>query len=334
MNDLLLKALRSEKVSRPPVWLMRQAGRYMPQYQALRSKYTLWEMFHQPELAAQVTHLPLEHLGVDAAILFSDILVIAEALGLSIHFPEKGGPRVVPSLDTAAQVAALPYLPVEESLSYVYETIRLIKSNLQVPLIGFCGGPFTVASYLIDSTSTTAFQKTKQWLKEDPVSFHPLLQKITDATIAHLQGQVHAGAEVLQIFDSWANVLNDEEFENFSLHYLKQIVEALKGVPVILFCRDSSLRAAKLASLGPAAISYDWHRSMLELRQQTPDEIAVQGNFNPEFLKLPQKEIHLGVKQLLQSMENERGFIVNLGHGITPDIPMESVRCFVNAVQH
>ncbi|MGC2595746.1 MAG: uroporphyrinogen decarboxylase [Rhabdochlamydiaceae bacterium] len=334
MNDLLLRALRCEKVPRPPVWLMRQAGRYMPQYRALRTKYSLWEMFHRPEIAAAVTSLPLELLGVDAAILFSDILVIAEALGLSVHFPDAGGPRIDPPIVERSQVASLAYIPVEESLHYVFETIRQVKKNTDIPLIGFCGGPFTVASYFIDSTSKNAFERTKHWVKEDPQTLHTLLAKITEATIAYLKAQIQAGVDVVQVFDSWANVLDNREFAFFSLPYLSQIVDAIKpsDTPIILFCRDSSLRANKLAALKPTAISFDWHLSMHELRQKVPLPIVIQGNFNPEFLKSPQEQIIAGVKELLVSMEDQRGFIVNLGHGVTPDIPFENVRSFVAAV--
>ena len=333
MDDLFLRALRCESVPRPPVWLMRQAGRYMPQYRALREKHTLWEMFHNPSLAAEVTYQPIEHLGVDAAILFSDILVIAEALGLSVQFPDQGGPRVVPEVRTAEQIAALPYIPVEKSLSYVFETIRLVKPKLNVPLIGFSGAPFTVASYFLDTTNHSAFERTKRWMRQDPVSLHVLLQKITVATIAYLKEQVRAGVDALQVFDSWASALNDVEFETFSFPYLKQIVEALEGTPVILFCRGSSLRAEALSKLRPAGISFDWHLPMSELRQKVPQDIAVQGNFNPELLKLPAEEIETDVNQVLNSMRGQKGYIVNLGHGVTPDIPFENVAHFVQLVK-
>lgn len=335
MNTLLLDALHCKRVLRPPVWLMRQAGRYMPAYQELRKKHSLWEMFHNSEIATAVTLLPLKHLGVDAAILFSDILVIAEALGLSIHFPNTGGPRIEPPIRTAEQVAALVSIPVEEVLHYVFETITHTKEQIAVPLIGFSGGPFTVASYLIDSTSQTAFERTKKWVREDPFSFHQLLNKITEVTISYLKGQIQAGADVIQIFDSWANVLDDEEFQLFSLPYLQQIVEALREmqVPVILFCRGSSLRAEFLSQLKPACISFDWERPLIELRKQVPLSIAVQGNFPPSFLKLSFEEIRSGVTTLIRSMEGQLGFIVNLGHGVTPDIPLENVQCFVDTVK-
>jgi uroporphyrinogen decarboxylase len=336
MNDLLLRALHCEKVFRPPVWLMRQAGRYMPQYRKVRAEHSLWEMFHRPEIATAITCLPLELLGVDAAIVFSDILVIAEALGLSLHFPDGQGPRVEPPIQTRSQVDSLTYYPVESSLSYVFETIKNVKKRIDVPLIGFSGGPFTVASYLIDSASQNAFEHTKRWIQEDPKILHQLLLKITEATIAYLEAQIRSGVDVIQVFDSWANVLSDEEFSVFSLAYLDKIVKALQPskIPVILFCRDSSLRSEALASLRPTAISFDWHLPMQKLRQKVPLPIAVQGNFNPEFLKLPQDLIAAEVKQLLDSMHHQPGFIVNLGHGITPDIPFENVRTFVSAVQH
>jgi uroporphyrinogen decarboxylase len=334
MNDLLLKALRCEPVPRPPVWLMRQAGRYMPSYQALRARYSLWELFHRPELAAEVTQMPLIQLGVDAAILFSDILVIAEALGLAVAFPAQGGPRIEPAIRSPDQVVSLSYIPVEESLRYVFETIALLKKTIQVPLIGFCGGPFTVATYCLDSTDHASFAQTKKWVHQHPEAFHKLLSKITQATVAYLQGQVQAGADVLQIFDSWANILTDKEFIEYSLPYLQRIIDALKpsGVPIIVFCRDSSLRVAPLASLQPAGISFDWHLSMLELRKKTPASIAIQGNFNPAFLKSPQKVIVKDLRELLSSMKESRGFIVNLGHGVTPDVPFDHVRCFVEEV--
>lgn len=334
MNDLFLKALRCEPVPRPPVWLMRQAGRYMPQYRALRAQHSLWEMFHTPELAARVTLLPMELLGVDAAILFSDILVVAEMLGLSVEFPESGGPRVVPALHTPEQVHALKKLSAEKALWYVFETLQRIKPQIDVPLIGFCGGPFTVASYLIDSTSKTAFERTKRWIDEDPRSFHALLQLLTDASIEYLHAQVKAGADVLQVFDSWANVLSEEQFSTFCLPYLKQIVEAMgASVPVILFCRSSSLRAELLSQINPSCISLDWHHPISSLRKVIPSHIAVQGNCNPEILKRPCEEIEAEVSSLLSSMEGQRGFIVNLGHGVTPDIPLEHVQCFVRGVR-
>lgn len=332
MNTLFLNALDSRNEERPPVWLMRQAGRYMPQYRALRQKHSLWQLFHEPELAFQVSMLPIDLLGVDAAILFSDILVIAELLGLQVHFPEKGGPRIEPCIRSAEAVDALPILDVEETLGYVLKTIQLLTPALHVPLIGFCGGPLTVASYFIDSGSQHAFEYTKAWIERDPLSFHRLLDKLTTASIAYLQAQVRAGVHAIQIFDSWASILTDAQFEVFCLPYLKRMVDAV-SVPVIVFCRDSSLRAQALSTLNPRCISFDWHRPMHELRRSVPAHIAIQGNIDPTFLRNPPSIISQAVRELLCQMKGERGFIVNLGHGVLPDIPFEHVQCFVDTVK-
>lgn len=335
MPSLLQQALACQKVERPPVWLMRQAGRYMPEYRALRSKHSLWKLFHEPELAFQVTLQPIEVLGVDAAILFSDILVVAEALGLSVLFPDTGGPRIDPPIHSAKQVDELPLLPVQEVLSYVFATIRSLKKELAVPLIGFSGAPFTLASYFIDSTSKTAFERTKIWMKEDPASFHRLLEKLTIVVIEYVQEQIKAGVEVVQLFDSWAGILTDKEFSEFSFPYLERIVKAVQTqeVPVIVFCRNSSLRALSLSTLGARCLSLDEHVPLLDLRNQVPRHIAIQGNFAPALLKESPDHIKKVVSLALLQMKDENGWVVNLGHGVTPDIPVENVKTFVDLVK-
>ena len=333
MNDLLLRALRCEKVERAPIWLMRQAGRYMPQYQLLRKKYSLWQLFHIPELAAAVSYLPIDLLGVDAAIVFSDILILAEGLGLKLEFPDKGGPRIYPPIRSKQQIEQLSIQAVEERLIFVFKTLQMVKKQIQVPLIGFCGGPFTVASYLIDSTSEEPFLYTKQWMKKDPQSFIGLLTILTKASIIYLKAQVRAGADIVQIFDSWANVLSEEEFQQFCLPFLQQIVEELRlVVPVILFCRDSSIRYAQLANLKPTAISLDWHLPMKVLREKIPSSIALQGNLKPDLLKKSSSEIEKEVSSFLHSMKGI-GFIANLGHGVLPDVPFENVKLFVDTIK-
>lgn len=329
MRSRLLSALACESVDRPPVWLMRQAGRYLPEYRQLRAKHSLWTLFHEPELAVQVTLQPLQRFPLDAAIMFSDILVLAEALGLKIAFPDQGGPRVEPSLD---RLSDLKPLDVKETLSYVFETIRLLKKELTVPLLGFSGAPFTLACYFIDSTSRNLFERTKRWMKEDPASFHQLLSMLTTLVIDYLQEQVKSGVNGVQVFDSWANSLNDEEFAEFSLPYLKQIVDAVQTqiTPVIVFCRDSSLRVEPLVQLGARCLSFDWHRPIEELRLQVPSNMAIQGNFPPDLLKCPLDEIGRHVERAKQAMQGQRGWIVNLGHGVTPDIPVDHVRYFVD----
>jgi uroporphyrinogen decarboxylase len=329
MNSFL-DALHCRNRARPPVWLMRQAGRYLPAYRALRSQETLWSLFHTPELAAKVTRMPLE-LGVDAAILFSDILVTAELLGKKVHFPEGSSPYVTPPVTSAEEVAALPLLQAEEVLSYVKESILELKRDLPLPLIGFCGAPFTIASYLIESGGKNELARTKEWLYRDPLSFHALLEKITKACIDHLQMQVRAGVDAVQIFDSWAGLLAAPEFEAFSLPYLQRIQQSVT-VPVILFCRGSSLFAHKLAALKPACISFDWHLEMHTLRQSILPPLCVQGNLDPHLLLAPQEMIRKKTEKLLSSMRGDPGFIVNLGHGVLPTTPVENVRCLIDTV--
>lgn len=333
-NSSLLKALSCSNLDRAPVWLMRQAGRYMPAYKELRQKHSLWELFHRPELAAQVTLLPITLLDVDAAILFSDILVITEALGLRVDFPQVGGPCIFPSITNAKESDALPLLSVQEKLSYVFETIAHVKQQLRVPLIGFCGGPFTVATYCIDTTSAHAFAKTLNWIATDPEGFHRFVDKLTDLSIAYLKEQVKAGAEVVQVFDSWANILNPRQFEEFSLRYLQRIVDALRTeAPVIVFCRDSSLRYEAIAKLNPACISLDEHVSMAQARAHIPSSIAIQGNIAPQVLTRSLDEIERSALELLTSMRGEKGFIVNLGHGVLPQTPFENVAHFVRTIK-
>lgn len=310
MNDLLLRALKCEKVERPPVWFMRQAGRFLPEYRELRKVHTLNHLFHTPELAAQVTRQPLDILGVDAAILFSDILVITEVFGYRVDFPQKGGIH----LEAPAQATSLS---VADTLHYVKKTIQLLKPTLNVPLIGFCGGPFTVAKYMQ--------QISHEWL-----------EKITEASIAYLRMQIEAGIDAVQIFDSWAGVGDASDFYSFSLPYLKKIVDALRPekIPVILFCRGSCRFARELANLKPAAISFDWEQDLLELRTKVPQDIAVQGNLDPEIFRGPLPALEKAVECILESMKESRGFIFNLGHGVLPDTPVENALAVIKQVQY
>ncbi len=336
MSSLFLDAVQCKNKGRAPVWLMRQAGRSLPEYRAFREHHSLEELFHTPTLAAEITLLPVELLGVDAAILFSDILMIAEVFGFEVRFVEGKGPVLEPALETPEQIENLSAKKVKSVLACVAETIRLVKKMSSIPLIGFCGGPFTVASYLIEGgSSKKELSKTKSFLFSHPESFHSLLEKLTDATIDYLKMQIEAGVQALQIFDSWANTLSTPHFNTFCLLYLQKIVEAIKpsGVPLILFCRGSSFFADELVSLHPSAISFDWHKDLSELRKSVPRNIAVQGNLDPHLLKAPLPTIRTQVHNLLSSMRNDPGFILNLGHGVLPDTPVEAVKCFVNAAK-
>lgn len=329
MNSKIELALRCKNFSSPPIWIMRQAGRYLPSYRKLRQHHTLHALFHEPELAAQVTQLPFESLNFDAAILFSDILVIAEVFGKKVHFPEGKAPYIDPPITCPSQVADLAILSVEETLSYVFKTIDLLQNNLPVPLLGFSGAPFTVATYLLQGEA-----RVKEWLVKYPEAFHQLLSKLSDVIIKYLRLQIARGVVAVQIFDSWANLLTYPQFLEFSAQYMQKIVDALRDthVPTILFCRGSSYLTQELSALSPSAISFDWQRDLSHIRKEVPAHIAVQGNLDPQLLKAPLPLIEEKVTELLQSMKGEPGFIVNLGHGVLPDTPLENVQYFVSLV--
>ncbi|MBS0648573.1 MAG: uroporphyrinogen decarboxylase [Verrucomicrobia bacterium] len=309
MNDLLLRALKCEPVPRPPIWLHRQAGRFLPEYRALRAGHSFRHLIGTPQLAAQITKLPIDLLGFDAAILFSDILVIAEAFGFTIDFKDgKGIELLAPAQETRRDVA--------EALSYVAETIQLLKKDLQVPLIGFCGGPYTVSTYMK--------RTTPEWL-----------YKITEATIEYLNMQIKSGVDAIQIFDSWAGKLNPADFLKLALPYLKAIVSALQpsGIPITIFCRGATRYIQELVALRPTALAFDWEKEMNVLRKQVPAEIAVQGNLDPAVLKGPLSILQEKAITLFVSMKGARGFIFNLGHGIEPETPVENVRWLVDYVK-
>ncbi|MCE5317429.1 MAG: uroporphyrinogen decarboxylase [Parachlamydia sp.] len=331
MESILLQALQMKNRGRPPVWLMRQAGRYLPQFRALREKYGFLEMCHQPELAVETTLLPIQLLGFDAAILFSDILVIAEALGVGLRFEKDLGPIIERPLSQASDVDALPRINVEEKLGYVAEAIRLLRGQLKVPLIGFCGAPFTLASYLIEGGSSRDLKKTKRWMLTDPESFHQLLRLLSEVTIAYLKMQIKAGAQAIQIFDSWASALAYKQFREFSLNYMKDIVEAV-NIPSILFCRGSSVFASQMAEAQPDAISIDWNADLSCIRRQLPN-IALQGNLDPDILHAPRSVVEREVRRLLDSMRGDPGYIFNLGHGITPEVPVDNVKALIETVK-
>ena len=319
----LINALKSVNKERAPVWIMRQAGRYLPEYQLLRKKYSLKELFFTPELAAQVTLLPIDLLGVDAAILFSDITVVAAALGLKLDFAD--GPLIEPLLTPCILDGLSHDLG---RLKPVEETIKLLIPQLKVPLIGFCGAPFTVATYLIEKHCGEKFSETKKWIYSHPKSFQKLLFKIEKISIEYLQMQVHAGVSAIQIFDSWANILSKEDFRQFCLPFYRRMIDAVKA-PVILFMRGASSYLEDLSSL-PCALSLDWQIPMDEARKKTKQPL--QGNIDPDLLYAPLSLIREKTVQLLESMKKDPAFIVNLGHGIKPNTPLDAVRCFIKTV--
>lgn len=315
-----LDALRKENRGRPPVWLMRQAGRYLPEYRALREKHSLRELFLTPELAAQITLMPIERFGVDAAILFSDITIVALALGLELDFLE--GPQVNPRVtpDRVENLAAN-----WSALSPVWNAVKLLKNQLTVPLIGFCGGPFTVASYLVEG----GLEGIKKWAYRYPEKLDLLLEKIATISIGYLQKQVEMGANAIQIFDSWANVLSSEHFLRFCLPFYKRLIDEVDA-PSILFLRSAALYLDDLKNL-PCALSIDWQTSLSLVRQKTRQ--ALQGNLDPDLLYAPLRQVRQETKKLLESMKADPGFILGLGHGVKPDVPVEAVQELVATVQ-
>lgn len=336
MKSLFIDALKGSNNHRPPVWLMRQAGRYLPQYQFYRKRYSLHDMFHLPELAAEVMSVTVETLGVDAAILFSDILVIVEALGGSIDFTKGGGPLVAPQIKSPEDITKLQKYPVEEKLGYVKKNISLLKKSVSVPVIGFCGAPFTIAAYMLEERPSSSIAHLRTWIQKEPEALHKLLTILTDVTIEYLEMQVKEGVEAIQVFESWGHSLSLEEFKQFAAPYLRKIFSRLNSlnIPCIVFCKNSMQLLSELTSLGSSCISVDSSSSLLELRQKVPSSLSIQGNLDPEFLKTATSEdVRKSTLMMLEEMRGHKGYIANLGHGILPETPVENVMTFIETVK-
>ena len=334
-NDLLLRALRKEKVERPPVWMMRQAGRYLPDYIKLRDKFDFFTRVQTPELAAAITLQPVDQVGVDAAIIFSDILVIPQAMGLEVLMEEGKGPMLPATIKSQKDIDALITTNVAENLSYVMNALQLVKKELngRVPLIGFAGAPWTILCYMVEGKGSKTWDKAKQFAYTEPVLAHQLLQKITDVTIAYLKAQVKAGADTLQVFDSWSGSLSPADFKLFAQPYLLQIADALKDdAPVILFPKGSWYALEELSHSSAAGIGIDWCISPQVARKLTGNRITLQGNFDPARLLAPIPEIKKAVKEMIAAFGSQQ-YIANLGHGITPNVPVAHAKAFVEAVK-
>lgn len=334
-NDLLLRALRQEKVERPPVWMMRQAGRYLPEYMKLREKYDFFTRVQTPELAAEITLQPIQRVGVDAAIIFSDILVIPQAMGVSVLMEEGKGPSLPNVVKTEKDINSLFTDGIEEKLDYVMKALSLTKQELngEVPLIGFAGAPWTILCYMVEGKGSKTWEKAKQFCFTQPELGHRLLQKITNATITYLKAQTRAGADVIQVFDSWSGCLSPEDFKQFAQPYLIQIADALKEfAPVILFPKGSWYALKELSKSSASAIGIDWCISPKMAREMTGHKITLQGNLDPAKLLLPIPEIKIEVKKMINEF-GVQNYIANLGHGITPNIPVDHARAFVDAVK-
>lgn len=334
-NDLLLRALRGESTERTPVWMMRQAGRYLPDYMKLKEKYSFFERCQRPELAAEITIQPVDQVGVDAAIIFSDILVVPQAMGMEVQMIEGKGPILPNPIKKYADLDKLVRPDVNEKLGYVFDALRLTRKELngRVPLIGFAGAPWTLLCYMVQGKGSKTFDDAKIFCYTQPESAHRLLQMITDTTIEYLQGQAAAGADLVQIFDSWGGLLSAEDFENISLPYIRQIVEALKDiVPTIIFAKGAWHSLKAMADTGAQGLGIDWCITPGLARQFAGDNVTLQGNFDPAKLLLPIPQLGKEVKNMLQAFGGHR-HISNLGHGILPNVPVDHARAFVDTVK-
>lgn len=340
-NDRFLRALNRQPVDVTPVWMMRQAGRYLPEYRATRAQAgDFLSLCKNPDLACEVTLQPLRRYPLDAAILFSDILTIPDALGLGLYFEEGEGPKFKKALRSRADIDALPALEVAQDLDYVLKAVQLIRRELnnQVPLIGFSGSPWTLACYMVEGGASKDFRHLKGMMYDAPDTLHCLLEKLAQAVTDYLNAQIQAGAQAVQIFDTWGGALSTPAYQEFSLAYMRKIVAGLlrehegRKVPVILFTKGGGLWLEHIATSGCDALGLDWTVELGQARQRVGQHVALQGNMDPAVLYASPKRIRQEVGQLLASFGQGSGHVFNLGHGITPDVNPEHARAFIEAV--
>ncbi len=334
-NDLFLKALKGESVDRPPVWMMRQAGRYLPEFMEIKKKYDFFTRCQTPELASEITVQPIRRFGMDAAILFSDILVIPQAMEIEVEMKPNLGPYLPHPIRSQKDLDRVIVPNVHESLGYVMDAIKMTKEKLhdEVPLIGFAGSPWTILCYCVQGQGSKTFDKAKEFCFTQPLVAHGLLQKITDTTIAYLKAKVAAGVNAVQVFDSWGGMLSPEDYNEFSWPYIQQIVDALKDeAPVIVFGKGCWFALKTMSQSGAAALGVDWTCSAQNARYLSGGNITLQGNFDPTRLFSPPADIKRMVTQMIRDFGKDR-YIVNLGHGILPNVPVENAKAFIDAVK-
>ena len=334
-NDLFLRALKGEVVTRPPVWMMRQAGRYLPEFMQIKNKYDFFTRCRTPELASEITLQPIRRFGMDAAILFCDILVIPQAMNIEVEMKSNFGPFLPNPIRTQKDLDRVIVPDVNIELDYVYKAIKATKEllNNEVPLIGFSGSPWTVFCYCVQGQGSKNFDKAKAFCFSNPMAAHLLLQKITETTIAYLKAKVKAGVDVLQIFDSWGGMLSPNDYQEFSWKYINQIIEALKNdAPVISFGKGCWFALHEMGKSNAAAIGIDWTCSARNARYLTGGNKTLQGNFDPSRLLSPPDEIKKMVHEMINSFGKDK-YIVNLGHGILPNIPVDHAKAFIDAVK-
>ena len=334
-NDLFLRALKGETVERPPVWMMRQAGRYLPEFIEIREKYDFFTRCQTPELASEITVQPIRRFGMDAAILFSDILVIPQAMNIEVQMKPNFGPYLPQPIRSQKDVDNVIIPNVDLALNYVMEAIKMTKEKLndEIPLIGFAGSPWTILCYCVQGQGSKTFDKAKAFCFTQPQAAHQLLQKITDTTIAYLKAKITSGVDTVQIFDSWGGMLSPEDYQEFSWFYIQQIIDALKDeAPVIVFGKGCWFALKEMANSGAAALGVDWTCSAKNARYLSGGKITLQGNFDPARLLSPPEDIRNMVTKMINEFGKDR-YIANLGHGILPNIPVENARAFVDAVK-
>jgi uroporphyrinogen decarboxylase len=335
INERFLRACRREPVNATPVWFMRQAGRYMAEYRAIREKYSLLEICHHPELAAEVTLQPVRALGVDAAILFADILLPVIPLGLGLEFAKGEGPVIGKPVRTLEDVRMLHPVDAETDLGYVMEAVRLLRSELNgIPLIGFCGAPFTVASYIIEGGSSREFLKTKTMMYSAPEVFQALMEKLSIVLSDYLVAQIRAGAQAVQVFDSWVGTLSPQDYETFVLPHSQRVLEAAKAenVPVIHFGTNTTTLLPLMKRAGGDVIGLDWRIPLDDGWDLLGQDVAVQGNLDPVLLFAPRSELKARVHDILRRAEGRPGHIFNLGHGILQNTAVDNVKAVVDMV--
>jgi uroporphyrinogen decarboxylase len=336
MRDIFLKACRGEEVDYTPVWIMRQAGRYLPEYRAVRSNIDFLTLCKNPKLAAEVTLQPVDILGVDAAILFSDILIPLEAMGMRLEFSDKEGPILGEPIRNKSGVEKLIIPDVEEDLPFIFDTIRILRKELEhkVPLIGFSGAPFTLATYMIEGGSSKNFLNTKKMMFQTSAVFHYLMEKLTDMTVSYLSAQINAGAQAIQIFDTWAGILTPGDYKQFAFPYVRKAISELKkeGVPIIYFVNNCAGLLGEIKKTGADVIGIDWRIDLSDAIKKLGKKIVVQGNLDPCALFLPKEKIEDRVKDILWKGDAAKGHIFNLGHGVLPQTPVENVIALVDAV--
>ena len=338
MNNTFLDAIAKKPVSHTPIWVMRQAGRYLPEYQAIRAKAgSFLKLCKTPELAAEVTLQPVHRFNMDAAILFSDILTIPDAMGMGLSFVEGEGPRFHKELKRAEDIEALLVPDPEEALAYVTDTIRLLRPQLDVPLIGFAGSPWTIAAYMLEGGSPGEFRRTKAMLYDNPALLHTLLRKLGESVQLYLSAQIEAGVDCVMLFDTWGGVLSESAYQEFSLFYMEKIIEGLShrypDLPTILFTKGGGAWLHLYQKSAASVIGLDWQTPIAKAKALLGDDYALQGNLDPAILRSSDAVIEREVARILQDFGGKTGHIFNLGHGITPDIDPEKVKFLVECVR-